>query len=130
MKLFRTSQLMLLTVLTLAVATPGSASAWNPFGGLRCNDGGQGSAVCEDQGKTTNPLTGPDGLILQVADILAFAAGVIAIIIIILAGLRFVTANGSSEDIAAARRTLIYAVVGLVVIVLSRALVGFVIGRL
>ena len=115
-------------VSSLLCLTPRLALA-DPLGGI-CNGAGSASAVCQDKNNKTNPLTGSDGLILKVANIIAIFAGVAAVIIIILAGLRFVTSAGSSEDVAGARRTIIYASVGLVVIVVARALIGLVIGNL
>lgn len=90
------------------------------------------STFCTDSRRATssNPLTGSDGVIMDVVNIVALIAGAAAVIIIVLAGLRFVSSGGSSEDIAGARRTIIYALVGLVILVLARTLVAFIIGRL
>jgi hypothetical protein len=41
-----------------------------------------------------------------------------------------VTSGGSTEDIAGARRALIYAVVGLIVIALARVIIGLILGML
>jgi len=123
------------------IAMPVSAAAaWNPFGET-CNNSTNSSevetsAVCKDSnkqvdsGKNENPLTGSDGLIIRIANLVAFVAGAAAVIIIILAGLRMVTSSGSSDDVAGARRSLIYAVVGLIVIALARVIIGFIIGAL
>lgn len=128
----RLKRFIMLAVLAfgLTVLAPLQASAWSPFGALDCKGESGKSAVCNDRGLAGNPISGTDGLILRIADILALFSGAIAVIIIILAGLRFVTAAGSTEDIAGARRTLIYAVVGLVIIAISRTLVGFIVTRL
>lgn len=122
----------------LAFGLSGSAAAaWNPFGGVDCNAQGSGnSAVCKDSqaqassGNNNDPLTGSDGLIIKIANVVAAVAGIAAVIIIILAGMRMVTSGGSSEDITGGRRTIIYALVGLVVIVLARAIVGLILGML
>jgi len=57
------------------------------------------------------------------------AAGIVAVIVIILAGFKYVTAAGDSAAIAKAKNTILYAVVGLVVIILAFAVTWFVIGR-
>ena len=107
--------------------TAGAAGVLDPA----CNQtggAGQNSAVCKDntsENKNNNPLTGNDGVIIKVANIVTVIAGVAAVIIIILAGLRYVTSGGSSEDVSGAKRTIVYVVVGLVIIALSRVLVGF-----
>jgi hypothetical protein len=127
--------LTLLMGLSLAASGSAVAASWNPFDDA-CQSGGDKSAVCQDSQKQASdsangdPITGPNGLIIKIANVIAFVAGAAAVIIIILAGLRMVTSGGSSEDVAGARRALIYAAVGLAVISLSRIIVGFIIGSL
>lgn len=122
----------LLVSLGLVFVVPGSAAAWNPFGEVDCSvRGSANSAVCKDsRGAAADPVSGPDGIILKIANVVAVVAGIAAVIIIVLAGLRMVTSSGSSEDIAGARRTLIYAIVGIIVIVLARTIIGLVLGML
>ncbi|MDB5169978.1 MAG: hypothetical protein JWN82_374 [Candidatus Saccharibacteria bacterium] len=130
MKIIRT--LLLLTLLVgvfMLLASPHASAAWNPFSGVDCTTG-NGSAVCEDKGTGADPISGPHGLIIKVVNIVAFIGGLAAVIIIVLAGLRFITSGGSSEDVAGARRALIYAAVGLAVLALARTLVVFIINRI
>lgn len=54
-------------------------------------------------------------------------AGIVAVIAIILGGVRYVTANGDSGQLQAAKNTILYAVVGLVVIIMAAAITQFVI---
>ena len=69
--------------------------------------------------------------VLEVAlHLLSFVAGVIAVIMIIIAGLRYITSQGSSEATAGARNTIIYAVIGIAVVVLSQVIVRFVVSRI
>ena len=56
--------------------------------------------------------------------------GAIALIIIIIAGIKFMTSQGNPEALAKARNTIIYAAVGLAVAVGAFSIVTFVIGRL
>jgi len=90
-----------------------------------------GSAACNSKNTdpNNNPLTGDDGLLVKITNIVAYAAGVAAVIIIIVSGLKFITANGDAGNIANARGTLINAVIGIIVIVLARALIIFVIKK-
>lgn len=57
-------------------------------------------------------------------------AGGVAVIIIILAGIRFITSQGDSQATAKARNTIIYAAIGLAVSVTAFSFVTFVAGRL
>ena len=64
-----------------------------------------------------------------VLNILSIVAGVIAVIMIIIAGIRFVTSQGDGNSAASARNTLIYAVVGVVIIAVAQFIVFVVVGR-
>jgi len=55
-----------------------------------------------------------------------FALGaVVAVAFIIISGIRYITSNGDQVKIAKARQTITYAIVGLVIVVLSYAIVNF-----
>ena len=56
--------------------------------------------------------------------------GAIALIIIIIAGIKFMTSQGNPEALAKARNTIIYAAVGLAVAIGAFSIVTFIIGRL
>ena len=60
---------------------------------------------------------------------LSLVAGVAAVIMIIIAGLKMITAQGDAGSVASARNTLIYALVGLVIVALAQFIVHFVLGR-
>lgn len=69
----------------------------------------------------------------NLADILSFVfglAGAIALLIITVAGFRFITSQGEPAKVATARMTILYAVVGLIICVFSFTIVKFVLGRL
>lgn len=53
---------------------------------------------------------------------------VIAVLVIVIAGLRFILGQGNPQETAKARSTIIYALVGLVVALSAQAIVGFVLG--
>jgi len=61
-----------------------------------------------------------------VINILLFAIGIVAVIIIIAAGIRMVTSRGDSSAVAKAMKTITYAVAGLVVAMVSFVIVYFV----
>lgn len=98
-----------------------------------CNNipaGGEVPAVCKDNNTGgSNPIIGPDGVLTTYIRILSFAIGVIAVGAIILGGIRFITSNGDPQTVSAAQKTVIFAVVGLVVAALSQALVIFVLSK-
>jgi hypothetical protein len=69
----------------------------------------------------------------QVQEILAVVFGIsaaLSVLMIVIAGLRFITAQSNAQEIAKARNTIIYALVGLFVSLLAEAIVSFVLGKL
>lgn len=94
---------------------------------------GNGLANCGDG--ATNCDTGLPKIVAgkdQVDQILAIVFGAfaaLAVLMIVIAGLRFVTAQGDSNEIAKARKTIIYAVIGLAVSLTAEAFVAFVLGN-
>jgi cytochrome bd-type quinol oxidase subunit 2 len=68
-------------------------------------------------------------VIVKAANIIALIAGIAAVIIIIIAGINFILSSGDSAKTGRAREAIIYAAVGLAVIVLSRAIITFIVSR-
>ena len=53
-------------------------------------------------------------------------AGAVAILFLIIGGLQYITSSGNDKRVAAAKSTLLYAVIGLIVILLSFVVVAFI----
>jgi hypothetical protein len=70
-----------------------------------------------------------NGVINTVINIMSAFVGILAVIMIIYAGFRYVTAGGDSSKISTAKNTLIYAIVGLVVAGLSQVIVRYVVAN-
>ncbi len=77
----------------------------------------------------TDTKTDPDALqrnIKTITNVLLFILGAIAVIMIIIGGIRYATSNGDASSTKAAKDTILYAVVGLIVAILAYAIVSFV----
>ena len=70
------------------------------------------------------------GFIKSIINVLLFVLGFIAVLMIIIGGIRFVTSGGDSNSITSARNTILYSVVGLVVALMAFAIVNFVLKSL
>lgn len=84
-------------------------------------------------GGTCNAGEGEAGIgriVQAVINILSVIVGAISVIMIIIGGLRYVISNGDPGATTSARQTIIYALVGLAVVIMAQAIVGFVIGRI
>ena len=102
------------------------AAAVDFFPDQVCNEGSS-STVCSAEDKDN--ISGTDGIILRAATLMSVIAGIAAVIMIIIGGFMFVTAGGDTNRVSTAKKTLAYAVVGLIVIALARMIVGFVVTR-
>lgn len=77
-------------------------------------------------GGTDNSVTVEEG-IKTVVNVLIFLIGAIAVIMIIIGGIRYVTSNGDANSTKGAKDTILYAVIGIIVAILAYAIVNFVI---
>jgi len=75
-------------------------------------------------------LFGDTGILTQVTNLLLFVAGALAVIMIIIGGLRYVLSGGNGASVTAAKNTVMYAVVGLIIAFLAFAAINFVLGML
>jgi hypothetical protein len=87
-------------------------------------------AQCAKADSAKDNLFAPNGVFSVVANTLIFLVGAVAVIFLIIGGLRYVVSNGDSKAVEAAKNTILYAIVGIVVAVISFALVSFVINAL
>jgi hypothetical protein len=81
-------------------------------------------------GENNNRITGTGNIINATSNVLALITGVAAVIMIIIGGFTMVTSGGSTEAVTAARRRIIYSVIGLVVVALAWTIIRFVSNRL
>lgn len=59
-----------------------------------------------------------------------YAGGIIAVVMIIVAGLQMTSSAGDAGAVAKAKKTMTFAIVGLIVMILAYAIINFVIGKL
>jgi hypothetical protein len=96
-------------------------------------NGGEQPSYCaniNNSASKDDPLTGPGGLLTTVTNLIAYAAGIVAVAIIIIAGGRLVISRGDSAKVVTARQTIVYALVGLVVIIIARQVIVFILTRI
>jgi hypothetical protein len=68
-----------------------------------------------------------NSIVADTVNLLSAIVGVLAVIMIIYAGFRYVTSGGSDEAVKGAKNTILYAIIGLVVVALAQIIVHFVI---
>lgn len=67
------------------------------------------------------------GFITNIINIMLFLAGAVAVLMIIIGGIRFVTSGGDAGSVKSAKDTVLYSVIGLIVVILAYAIVSFVV---
>jgi len=70
-----------------------------------------------------------EGLLKTVLNLLSVLAGIIAVIMIIIGGFKYVTSSGDANSAGSAKNTIIYALVGLVIAAFAQIIVQFVLER-
>lgn len=64
-----------------------------------------------------------------VVDLLSIIVGIAAVIMIILGGLKYITSSGDTNKVSSAKNTILYAIVGLVIVAMAQFIVRFVLNR-
>jgi hypothetical protein cdiviTM7_00647 len=112
----------LLVVPTVALAVAPAASAEGDF----TLTGGVNSAKGDGVNENT---ADPQALVKQFVNIFLFAVGALSVIMLIWGGIRYTTSAGDSNKVQAAKNTVLYAIVGLVVAILAYAIVNMVMSK-
>ena len=86
------------------------------------------STDCPDNG-TDNGNTNINNIIKTIINVFSWVVGVVAVIMIIVGGFRYVTAGGDSNNVSSAKNTIIYAIIGLVIVAMAQFIVQFVLNK-
>ena len=111
--------MLVLGVVLVGVLVP-EASA------LTLRDGAE-AARCDG---CPSDLFGPTGAFKQITNMILYIVGIVAVIMLIIGGIRYVVSGGDSKKVTDAKNTVLYAIIGLVIAVFAYAIVNFVISSL
>lgn len=103
----------------IAVLTPLSASALSLMDVINGDYRGQG--------QPTELFDGGAAIIPRLINLMLFIVGILAVIMLIWGGIRYVISGGAADKVKDAKNTILYAIVGLIVAILGYALVNWVI---
>lgn len=87
-------------------------------------------AECAKPTEAPSQLFGPNSIFVTITNILLFIIGAIAVIMLIIGGIRYVVSAGDQNAVTAAKNTILYAIIGIVVAFLAYAAVNFVSSQL
>lgn len=107
-------------LLALVLSMSAVAYATSGFG----TDGAQIGAIAEN----TNNASSLRELVITIINYFLGFLGLLAVIMVVYGGVTYVTSAGNDEAIGNAKKIILYAVVGIVIILLSFVIVNTVIG--
>ena len=76
------------------------------------------------------PDTSGEQVLVNILNLFYFVAGIVAVIIIIIAGLSFTVSGSNPAALTKARNAILYSVIGLIVILSAFGITQFVSGRI
>jgi hypothetical protein len=79
---------------------------------------------------TTGSEEDVSGLANTIINIFSLIVGIISVIMIIVGGLRYITSSGDSNSVSGAKNTILYAIIGIVIVIFAQTLVKFVVKKL
>lgn len=71
-----------------------------------------------------------NALITQIINIISVIVAIVAVIMLIFGGFRYVTSGGAADKVKGAKDTILYALIGLVIVALAQTVVKFVVNKL
>lgn len=83
---------------------------------------------CSAAGSDAN--TRINNIVHTVVNLLSAIVGIVAVIMIIIGGFRYITSGGNDTSVTAAKNTILYAIIGLVVVALAQIIVRFTLSKL
>jgi hypothetical protein len=122
----RTGTLLAIALSTLTVVwcvQVGNAGAVSFFGEA-CKQGGSGSAACSSSNDNVISRT-----LARVTRLAMFLSGIVAVIMLTIGGFMYLTSNGDPSKAGEAKNTIVYTLIGTVVVGLSGSIILFVISR-
>ncbi len=121
-----------LALIAVPILVPASvsASSANIQGNLSCGVSLNASGSNTDCSTSTSTGAGKvQGIVTDMINIFSVVVGIISVIMIIYGGFKYITSGGDSGNVTGAKNTIIYAVIGLVVVALAQFIVQFVLNK-
>lgn len=122
----RIVSIVMVIALSLGLVGLSASPAFADINSAKCSALSGINEACNGSSSSGSELS---TTITHIINIMSVLVGVVAVIMIIYAGFRYVTSGGDSSGVTGAKNTLIYAIVGLIVVALAQTIVLFVLGK-
>ena len=123
-----------LTIAALTVATTGARvfAMIEDGGDTSGGDGAAATGKAQQGVDSVNPGAAVDlnGMIRIILNVVFGVVGIVAVIMIILGGVNYTTSQGDSQKVQKAKNTIMYGIIGLIIVLLAFAIVNFILNGL
>ncbi|PID32985.1 hypothetical protein CR969_03195 [Candidatus Saccharibacteria bacterium] len=86
-----------------------------------------GIDAARGSGVPTNLSDGDGSIIKTVINFMLYGIGILSVIMLIIGGFRYVISGGQKDSVTAAKNTILYAIIGLLIAIFAYAIVRFVV---
>ena len=86
-------------------------------------------AVALNASDVNIPTLSADVVVHNVLNIAYFLLGIIAVIVIVVSGITYATSAGNAASVTKAKNQILYAVIGIVVVITAYAITNFILSR-
>lgn len=121
--------LLSVATLSLPVLAPVSVAAQADVQGNLCGGAANLSLSEQEDCEDEEGEDSLNNLITNIVNIFSVVVGVISVIMIIIGGFKYITSGGDSNSVTNAKNTIMYAIIGLVIVALAQFIVRFVLDR-
>jgi hypothetical protein len=137
-KKMRASIVTVAATLALVIAPAALAPALASADNTNVNIGNclsQGGGLTTGNGNTCTPGDDAGGaqkiqdIVTLIVNIFSVVVGIVAVIMIVVGGFKYITSGGDSGNITSAKNTIVYAIIGLVIVALAQFIVKFVLNK-
>lgn len=112
------------------VLVPAVANAQLCTGGIaNCASEGIDATDPDGAAKNSDPTQRVNEIIKLVIDIFSYVVGFVAVVMIIVGGFKYITSGGDSGNVTSAKNTIMFAIVGLVIVALAQIIVKFILDK-
>ena len=119
------SSLLIIPIMALGVS---AALQINNVNVVRATDMTLSGGVSSSQGDDV-PQDLANDVFKNIVNILLLIIGAVSVIMLIYGGIRYTTSGGNANSVTAAKNTIMYSIIGLVVAILAFAVVQFVVNQ-
>ena len=119
-------------LLNTIVASAQQEVKYNPSNSATC--GANGEAVTNAVNNATCEVNSEEGktlpqIVAFIINVFSWIIGAVSVIMIIYGGFRYITSGGDSNGVTAAKNTILYASIGLIIVALAQIIVNFVLDK-